>query len=117
MPGIALDLTISFGNIVEIAVIGGGGISVVAVMKTTLTAMRKEFSDSKEATTMAISDLKHDTKEQITGIQSEIKRLGEVLINQADQIRRIIRLEEDIRDLRHGRGFITGERGVDHEYP
>jgi hypothetical protein len=49
-------------------------------------------------------------------MQSEIKKISEVLINQADQNRRIIHLEEDVRELRHGRGFVQGPRGVDREY-
>lgn len=116
MSGVAVDLTISIGNIVEIAVIGGAGVSMVAVMKTTMSAMRKEFADSKKSTAIVISDMKRDTKEQFAGIQNEIKRISDVLINQADQNRRIIRLEEDVRDLRHGRGFVRGEGGIDREY-
>lgn len=54
---------------------------------------------------------------ELTEIQTEIKKIGTVLINQADQNRRIIHLEEDVRELRHGRGFIRGEAGVDREYP
>jgi hypothetical protein len=42
-----------------------------------------------------------------------------VLITQADQNRRILHLEEDVRDLRHGRGFIRTSPnvvGIDGEY-
>lgn len=51
---------------------------------------------------------------QITELQSEIKKIGEVLINQADQNRRIIHLEEDLRDLRKGRGWVQND--IDGEY-
>jgi hypothetical protein len=43
-----------------------------------------------------------------------------VLITQADQNRRILHLEEDFRELRHGHGFIQtspGSPGIDREYP
>jgi hypothetical protein len=56
-------------------------------------------------------------KTEVGSMQTEIKKISEVLINQADQNRRIIHLEEDLRELRHGRGFVQGERGIDREYP
>lgn len=67
--------------------------------------------------TTEVSDGKRETKESIGAIQTEIKKIGEVLINQADQNRRIIHLEDDVRELRHGRGFIQGQAGIDREYP
>jgi hypothetical protein len=83
-----------------------GGLSVAAAflyrrggdditMKLTLVAMTGELSE----------------------IQTEIKKIGTVLINQADQNRRIIHLEDDVRELRHGRGFIRGPDGIEREYP
>jgi hypothetical protein len=60
------------------------------------------------------------TLQQLAGdfanMQIEIKKISDVLINQADQNRRIIHLEEDVRDLRHGKGFVQGPRGIDREY-
>lgn len=67
--------------------------------------------------TTEVADSKRETKESIGAIQSEIKKIGEVLINQADQNRRIIHLEDDVRELRHGRGFVQGGTGIDREYP
>lgn len=67
----------------------------------------------------------HETGVQVTlqqlagefaNMQIEIKKISDVLINQADQNRRIIHLEEDVRDLRHGKGFVQGPRGIDREY-
>jgi hypothetical protein len=42
-----------------------------------------------------------------------------VLITQADQNRRILHLEEDFRELRHGQGFIPTRNspGIDREHP
>lgn len=102
---VALDLTITLGNIIEIGVICGGGISALAVMRSSVRHLKDE-----------LADMKQDTKDQFTGIESEIKKIGEVLINQADQNRRIIHLEDDVRDLRHGRGFVRGADGIDREY-
>ncbi len=69
-----------------------------------------------KALTDEVSESKRETKESISEIQIEIKKIGEVLINQADQNRRIIHLEDDVRELRHGEGFVRGLRGIDREY-
>ena len=58
-------------------------------------------------------------KAEVGGIQLEIKKINDVLITQADQNRRILHLEEDFRELRHGHGFIQARStpGIDREYP
>lgn len=60
----------------------------------------------------------------ISSIQLEIKKLGDVLVKMADmrgELRvmdtRLTAAEQDIRELRHGDGFIRGARGADREYP
>jgi hypothetical protein len=60
----------------------------------------------------------------IEAIQTEIKKLSDVLIKMAD-IRgelkvidtRLTSCEQDVRELRHGDGFIRGARGIDREFP
>lgn len=96
-----IEQTITIGNIIEIVVIGAGGISVFVTMRNTVTNIRTEVS----------------------GMQKEIKKLGEILITQADmrgEMRvletRITASEQDIRELRHGDGFVKGSRGIDREY-
>jgi hypothetical protein len=101
-----IDYTITVGNIIEICVIGGGGISALAVMKNTISAVRDN-----------LAEMKKETKFEFLGIQSEIKKIGDVLVNQADQNRRLIHLEDDVRELRHGQGFVHGPKGIDREYP
>lgn len=89
---VVIEQTITIGNIIEILVIGGGGISVFATMRSTVKQIRTE----------------------VAGMQIEIKKLGEILIAQAD-IRgemkvlgtRITNAEQDIRELRHGEGLIV----------
>ncbi len=90
-----IDYTITIGNLIEIISIIGGGLLVLITLRGDVATM----------------------KEEMTEIQVEIKKIGDVLINQADQNRRIIHLEEDVRELRHGEGFIRGPRGIDREYP
>ena len=60
----------------------------------------------------------------LKGVQEELANLSRVLIEMAN-LRgeflaisgRIGRAEEDIRELRHGDGFVRGTRGLDKEYP
>jgi archaellum component FlaC len=89
-----IDYTITVGNIIEIGSIVIGGLYALATIKNNVGLLKTEVGK----------------------MQSEIEKISEVLINQADQNRRIIHLEEDVRELRHGRGFVQGPRGVDHEY-
>lgn len=103
--GITFDFTITLGSMIETGSILAGGIYALAMLKTTVVALKGEVAESKR-----------ETKDSISEIQSEIKKIGEVLINQADQNRRLIHLEDDVRELRHGRGFVQGERGIDREY-
>jgi hypothetical protein len=94
--GMVIDYSITIGNLVEIASIIGGGLMVVITLRGDVANMKAE----------------------VGGIQQEIKKIGDVLITQADQNRRILHLEEDFRELRHGHGFIQS-RGpaIDREYP
>jgi hypothetical protein len=90
-----IDYTITVGNMVEIGSIVIGGLYALATIKSNVGMLKTE----------------------VGSMQTEIKKISEVLINQADQNRRIIHLEEDLRELRHGHGFVQGERGIDREYP
>lgn len=101
-----IDYTITLGNMIEMAIFVVGGVAALATLKTTVTTLKTDVAESKK-----------ETKESIAGLQSEIKKIGEVLINQADQNRRIIHLEDDVRELRHGDGFVRGNHGIDKEYP
>ncbi len=89
-----VDYTITVGNLVEIASIIGGGLLVMVTLRGDVRNMKAEMTE----------------------IQVEIKKIGDVLINQADQNRRIIHLEEDVREMRHGHGFVKGTAGIDREY-
>lgn len=90
-----IDYTITIGNLVEITSIIGGGLLVMITLRGDVANMKAEVGQ----------------------IQVEIKKIGDVLINQADQNRRIIHLEEDVREMRHGRGFVQHRGGIDGEYP
>jgi hypothetical protein len=87
-----IEQTITIGNIIEIASIIGGGMTVFITLKNTVANIKTE----------------------VAGMQTEIKKLGEILIAQAD-IRgelkvlgtRLLAVEGDIRELRHGDGFVN----------
>jgi hypothetical protein len=94
---LTIDYTITIGNLIEIASIIGGGFLVMITLRNDVGNMKTEMQ----------------------GIQSEVRKIGEVLITQADQNRRLLHLEEELRDLRHGRGFIRTAPnvvGIDGEY-
>jgi hypothetical protein len=62
-------------------------------------------------------------KEQVTGIQSELKSLATVVTSLAvqderlnNQAHRIDLMDDKIERLRRGDGFVAGSRGVEKEY-
>jgi hypothetical protein len=96
-----IDYTITIGNIIEIASIVGGGLAVLWTLKADVTALKLD----------------------LTAMQTEIKKLGEILVNLADirgEIRvletRVTASEQDIRELRHGHGLLRGPAGQAREY-
>jgi hypothetical protein len=103
-----IDYTITIGNIIEIGSIIGGGILVLWTLKADVNTLKT-----------GAETLKAD----LEAMQAEIKKLGDILVNLADirgEIRvldtRVTANEQDIREMRHGKGFVQGPRGVDHEY-
>lgn len=96
-----IEQTITVGNIIEIISILVGGMTVFVTLRNTVA----------------------NIKDDVQNMQIEIKKLGEILIAQADirgEIKviesRVVATEQDIRELRHGRGFVKGPHGVDGEY-
>ncbi len=84
-----IDYTITIGNIVEIATLIGGGTYAVVQMKGTVTNLKNDMTDMKV----------------------EIKKVGEVLIQMAVTDNRLTNVEQDIRELKHGEGFVLPLRG------
>ncbi len=92
-----IDYTITVGNIIEIGAIVGGGLLALITMRNT------------------VKNLKDD----VTDMKTEIKKVGEVLVKMAVTQTRLDNVEQDIRDLKHGRGFIQhrSDGGINGEYP
>jgi len=94
-----IDFTITVGNIIEIATIASGGVYAVLTVKNSVTnfgrdlvRMEADFFDMKV----------------------EIKKVGDVLIKMAVTDTRLVNVEQDVRELKHGIGFIKNE--VEGEY-
>ena len=82
-----IDNTITIGNIIEIITIAGGGIIAFTALRTTV----KYLFDS------------------VVELKADIKALNAVVVRMAVADQRISAIESDIRELRHGRGFIREE--------
>lgn len=88
-----LESTITIGNIIEIGVIAVTGLAALVSLRNTVTNMKADLTDMK----------------------SEIKKVGDVLIKMAVTDQRLTNAEHDIRELRHGHGFV--QRDINGEYP
>ncbi len=92
-----INYTITIGNIIEILAIVGGGILALVTLRATVNNLKEDMTDMK----------------------TEIKKVGEVLVKMAVTQTRLDNVEQDIRDLKHGRGFVTqrSDGGINGEYP
>ena len=95
-----LDLTITAGNLIEVATICIGGVVVFVTLRGTVVQLGKDVSElkmdirmlNKIVTSMAVAD------QRIAAVEQDIRAV-----------------EQDLRELRHGRGFIR--EGIEREYP
>lgn len=105
-PGLGITLmleqSITVGNIIEIAVIAAGGLTVFTTMRNTVKNLN----------------------EKVDGIQLEIKKLSDILITQArfdvrlgGMEQRVSAHDRRLEELSHGEGFVRGRAGIDREYP
>jgi len=94
---VIIDYTITVGNIIEIGAIVGGGFLVLVTMRNTVSNLKEDVVDMK----------------------AELRKLGEVVTTIAVTSTRLDNVEQDIRDLKHGRGFIQAraDDGINGEYP
>ncbi len=84
-------------QVLQIFVIVGGGIFALATLRSTVGRLASDIVD----------------------VKAELKKLGDVLVTLAVTSKRLDNVEEDVRDLKHGRGFIQprSDGGVNGEYP
>lgn len=83
--GLVFDWRISIGTIIEIATIFFGGLFFLYGMKSRIDLMSIELAALKAA----------------------IAKLSEILTRLAVQDQRLLNIENDIKDMRHGVGFIV----------
>lgn len=98
-----LDIILKIGEILSI--LGGGALVAFRLGRTTSRV---------EASLQAQNQLLESQSAEITELKNETKKLGDVLTQIAVQQTRIERLENDLRELRHGRGFV--QAAVNREY-
>lgn len=101
MSGLSIDLTITAGNIIEICVLSGGGLFALSKFTTKFALLAQEFIGMKA---------------DIIDVKSDLRKVNEILAQANETARRVGRVEDEVRDLRHGRGFVRGETGIDREY-
>lgn len=96
-----IDWSISFGSLLQVASILIGGLIVLVTMRSTVAVLQRD----------------------VAAIQAEIKKMGDILTKMAvaetrldNTDTRLTNAERDIRELRHGQGFVRGSAGIDREY-
>lgn len=82
-----IESTITVGNIIEAVSIITGVIIVLVRQSVTLESMRKE----------------------LVAMEKEIEKIAIIIVDNAVTQQRLLNVEEDIRDLRKGRGYIAEE--------
>jgi K+/H+ antiporter YhaU regulatory subunit KhtT len=89
-----IEQTVTVGNIIEIAVIATGGISVFVGLRSTVS----------------------NIKEDVQGMQNEIKKLADIITRMAVTDLRLTNVEQDIREMRHGKGFVQESINGEYDY-
>ena len=95
-----VDATITIGNIIEICTIAGGGIIALATVRNSVFNLRSEIKNMKD---------------DFVDMKKDIKALGEVMVKMAVTDQRLLGVEQDVRELKHGRGFVQHE--IQGEWP
>jgi hypothetical protein len=98
-----LSVLLQVGQI--IAILAGGGLVAFRLGRTTARV---------EATLSLQNRILETQSAEISELKNETKKLGDVLTAIAVQGTRLDRLETDLQDLRHGRGFIASS--INREY-
>lgn len=92
---VIVDQTITVGNMIEIGTILIGGVIVFTQVKSRVDRLSESVKDIRE----------------------DMKALNRTFTEFAVLNSRLTNVEDDIRELRHGRGFIRGAMGIEGEWP
>ena len=93
-----IDPTVTLGNIIEIGTIAGGGIIALAKMAGRVTDLKNEVHIVIAALKSEVGGVKLD----MTELKNELKRIGQVKTDIAVINQRILNVEQDLREVRHG---------------
>lgn len=88
-----INWTITVGNLIEILVIVIGGVVAISSFKQSLSTVQTDVVELKD----------------------DIKALNKVVVQMAVTDQRLLAVEQDIRDLQRGKGFIHEE--IKGEWP
>jgi hypothetical protein len=86
-----------------LAILGGGGTVAFKLGKTTTRV---------EDTLTRQNEILVGQSQEITELKEETKKVNDVLTKIAVQENRLERIEEDIRDMQHGRGFFPDAKSA-----
>lgn len=98
MGDIMIDWNIRFGDI--LVVVSLAGTAIMFAYKT------GAFTESVNA-----------MQRELESLKAIAKTISDVLTTVATQKVEIANIKEDIREMRHGEGFVRGQRGIDREFP
>lgn len=88
-----IDQTITVGNIIEIGTIFVGGVVAFIALRGTVSILGKD----------------------VVELKTDIKAINKIVVSMAVADQRITAVESDLRELRHGRGFIR--EAIEKVYP
>lgn len=101
-----IDTVLKFLEIASI--VGGGGLVLFRLGRTTSRV---------EATLERQNEILEGQSKSIDGLREETKQVNVVLTKIAVQESRLERIEEDIRDMQHGKGFVREPRDRSQQTP
>ncbi len=110
-----VDFTWNIGVIVQIVVLVLGGWATLVTLRNTVATIKTDMAATKK-----------ENDKRFDGIQSELKKLGDILISMARFDEKLANLDKRVTshgrridELSHGEGFVRGKfgRSVDDEYP
>jgi hypothetical protein len=90
-----IDWTVSVGNLLQMVAMISGGLFVFFQLRTDVRVLRHDIMNIKERQTI---------------LNEAFTQLGTILTKVAVQDERLNSISDDIKELRHGEGFINGPR-------
>lgn len=87
-----IDWSVSVGNLLQILVIVTGGVSVFFTLRSDVRVIRHDMQNMKE---------------RQDALNEAFKQLGTILTQVAIQDQRLVQMADEIKELKHGRGFVN----------